>query len=573
MKGVKSKLFLIFSISLLLVVPFASAGIFDYFTGKATSNGCIETDKGIDEFDFGYVFRSGGGSGMADICTNADYVSERYCSDSGNFAVKSIKCEYGCYGGECNTKEECESSEGCKKETRYCRDDGDFYLKGETYLVFPDRAAKGLQSEYFKGVDGCSGNRVEEYACNEAGEVVRRYVTCPEGCNAGACIKGPLYEESLTTTCEETDAGYKIYEKGTLTYSGKSYEDVCYTSSLLTEYHCDPNFGILKKTNTGCQYGCREGVCLTPDSPYAKKIVRTNSEGTQETQSESSPPTTNENEESESSESGGESTDVTSGEEEKSDDIPYTCEDSDGGRDIFVKGRLVEPSTNSDYIDSCLDASSSRDANLNGGNIVLEGSVLREHYCGIDNYKYEYVDCPEGCYDGACLEVTPNSQETGDNGEEGDTSNGEVSSGEDLILCSDLGGVLCSEAELCKGVKNYKADDDSYNSPCCMGVCYLKPTLEEMDSREGLYYYEEEVCSGCLVEGDCYAYGYRLGNEYCSLEGETMLSQKSEKSSCSNNFECQTNLCLQNECVELSVIERIWNFITGRRTSSVSGRR
>lgn len=75
--------------------------------------------------------------------------------------------------------------------------------------------------------------------------------------------------------------------------------------------------------------------------------------------------------------------------------IPYVCTDSDGGKDYFVKGHLVDKAHNADYWDFCLDDT---------GLVVNEAKRLREHYCGPNNYQYNYYDCPNGCVDGACVE-------------------------------------------------------------------------------------------------------------------------------------------------------------------------
>lgn len=79
------------------------------------------------------------------------------------------------------------------------------------------------------------------------------------------------------------------------------------------------------------------------------------------------------------------------------------CSDTDGGIDYNVKGHLIDEGSNADYYDYCLDSNNAEEALQSGGDVVEEGVVLREHYCGEINYQYEYYDCPNGCSDGACL--------------------------------------------------------------------------------------------------------------------------------------------------------------------------
>jgi parallel beta-helix repeat protein len=72
------------------------------------------------------------------------------------------------------------------------------------------------------------------------------------------------------------------------------------------------------------------------------------------------------------------------------------CTDSDGGLDYFKKGVVNDlNSGNVSYTDFCLESGTS-------GAVVDKGEVVREHYCGLNNYQYEYYECPRGCEDGAC---------------------------------------------------------------------------------------------------------------------------------------------------------------------------
>ncbi len=65
---------------------------------------------------------------------------------------------------------------------------------------------------------------------------------------------------------------------------------------------------------------------------------------------------------------------------------------------------------------------------------------------------------------------------------------------------------------------------------------------------------EPVVCDGCSVDGRCLAVGMRLPLRgepvYCSLSGE-LGEQRPLRSSCDNNFECQTNQCSSGICVDL----------------------
>lgn len=67
------------------------------------------------------------------------------------------------------------------------------------------------------------------------------------------------------------------------------------------------------------------------------------------------------------------------------------------------------------------------------------------------------------------------------------------------------------------------------------------------------------ICDGCVLGNKCVFVGYRSNEKYCELTGEFKL-QKEADSSCENNFECSSNLCIANECVNQGLWRRILNF-------------
>ncbi len=57
----------------------------------------------------------------------------------------------------------------------------------------------------------------------------------------------------------------------------------------------------------------------------------------------------------------------------------------------------------------------------------------------------------------------------------------------------------------------------------------------------------------------CEDIGLRNDGKYCSVD-KTLLSQKVSEESCNNNFECRSNVCVADNCVSPSLIERIINW-------------
>lgn len=66
-----------------------------------------------------------------------------------------------------------------------------------------------------------------------------------------------------------------------------------------------------------------------------------------------------------------------------------------------------------------------------------------------------------------------------------------------------------------------------------------------------------DECNGCSREGHCYSYGIRKDRDYCSLSG-TFTEQKNELRSCENNFECASNVCVDNKCVSAGFLKKIF---------------
>ena len=70
--------------------------------------------------------------------------------------------------------------------------------------------------------------------------------------------------------------------------------------------------------------------------------------------------------------------------------------------------------------------------------------------------------------------------------------------------------------------------------------------------------------SGCFEDNKCYPMGYRKSGEYCG-ENNVFLEQKNpedkESLSCTNNFECSSNLCLDGECVSQGFLKGVTDFL------------
>lgn len=69
----------------------------------------------------------------------------------------------------------------------------------------------------------------------------------------------------------------------------------------------------------------------------------------------------------------------------------------------------------------------------------------------------------------------------------------------------------------------------------------------------------KSICMGCLKDKGCYPLGYRKSGEYCS-EDKTFISQLEADSTCDNNFECSSNLCIDGQCISSSFWQKIMSW-------------
>lgn len=68
---------------------------------------------------------------------------------------------------------------------------------------------------------------------------------------------------------------------------------------------------------------------------------------------------------------------------------------------------------------------------------------------------------------------------------------------------------------------------------------------------------------GCELEGQCILPGIRTtvqgSKQYCDINAE-WKKQKTKSESCDNNFECETNLCIDGNCITHNFFQRIFSW-------------
>ena len=226
---------------------FAFALVFGVFLGGCPQEGpsgnggqvvappqefCTDSDGGKNEFAAGTVSSHSGT--FADRCLgNGEMVLEYYC-DGNRVASENIACPPGhkCYSGECR-EIPCSDSDG-----------------GRVYGVAGTVLYDGEQH-----TDTCiDENTLREFYCDNG--VAEEIVQCGAGkkCQDGRCVEAPV--------CIDSDGGQDIYSKGTVTYGGATYEDVCLSHNVVYEYYCEGGAVAVKQIMCPEGEACEGGKCV-----------------------------------------------------------------------------------------------------------------------------------------------------------------------------------------------------------------------------------------------------------------------------------------------------------------------
>ena len=127
----------------------------------------------------------------------------------------------------------------------------------------------GGMNTYKKGVlnhngylysDYCTvSNKVKEYYCGANNEIKSYYSTCPTdySCSDGACVK-----DVEKPSCSDSDGGIIKKTKGSVTYDGKTYDDVCVSDKKVNEYYCGGDTVHNGEYVCDLGYSCSDGACV-----------------------------------------------------------------------------------------------------------------------------------------------------------------------------------------------------------------------------------------------------------------------------------------------------------------------
>lgn len=432
-------------------------------------------------------------------------------------------------------------------------------LLNGTYVVMTDSCINfsnggevaGCSSGILTGVLGQCG--IKDYSCkfmtDSQYHVDAMLFACPNGCADGACLTS---NPDLVGTCTDSDGGKNYYVRGDyLGYYGGTYHmtgtescvalDLAGTvnaSNYLGEAYCEDN--QLNYERYTCPNGCSNGVCITSApkctenwSCGAWSDCNSNNKQTRICTDQNNCGTITNKPTTSQSCSGN-----------------SNCTDSDGGKNYYVRGKATSCSSGT-WGSGC--------AGL--WDMCINSNILSEEYCDGTTPVNINFTCPNGCGNGACLVSNPvptiNCADS-DNGSNiyfrgtvtGTWFNDKTSQASGLSDFCSATGVVQEYSCQSRGDGTYGVVQTGTTCPdgysCSDGACIAVSPVS--------------ACEGCELNNKCYSLGYRLNGSYCA-DGGNFIAQKEKSSTCDNSFECTSNVCVDNQCISQSLIDRIIEWI------------
>jgi hypothetical protein len=338
-------------------------------------------------------------------------------------------------------------------------------------------------------------NFVTEYFCDNPPSYYDNYY-CPNGCQDGACIEGTTPEPTNipTLSCTASEQNLEVTGLKRDDFFRIENEDTDMTFQIMDAYN--HTGGDITKdrvkfidNSSGITYQAiftSEGVgeIIIDGRTYLVSFIDDNNEEIITLKKEWCNPVTT-------------ATQTTP-----------TCTDSDGGNDINIKGEtkgILWDSYPSERIyseveDYCIEENDERWFSISSG--------IAEYFCasGIDDNE-DYVNvngynCPNGCFDGACLA-------------EGTEIIEPIDDPVDIVDDDGL-GVTCLGCVL-------------KNTCLPYGYRFLGEESENLDQSKAFY---------CSIDGN--------------PKEQRTFGSKGNWASCQNNYECESNICSSGECIEVA---------------------
>jgi len=171
--------------------------------------------------------------------------------------------------------------------------------------------------------------------------------------------------------------------------------------------------------------------------------------------------------------------------------------------------------------------------------------------------------CPQNCdyiNDEDCTE--PDHCSTNNDCNDKDISTKDVCSGIPK-KCTNIKIIECAAGDdYCPPNCNYEQDKDcsepdecsndidcNDNNACTSDRCSGKPKKCS----------NERTSSGCDLNDNCVPIGTRTEDKFCDVDN-SFKDQKTKEVSCNNYYECESNICVNSNCIEPNFIQKILNW-------------
>lgn len=119
-----------------------------------------------------------------------------------------------------------------------------------------------------------------------------------------------------------------------------------------------------------------------------------------------------------------------------------------------------------------------------------------------------------------------------------------------------------------------KGGEGGTGSGLSQGLSYMPECMQNSDCSDGnactfdMCYPETGECSnieintGCSHEGKCLPIGVRAENKYCSMDKTMVRQLAGEDESCTNSYQCASNICVNNACIGPSMIQKVMDWFS-----------
>lgn len=441
-----------------------------------------------------------------------------------------------------------------------------YFIKGQTVFT-------NLSVNYF--IDSClNSNVLVETYCNENNIAVKN-VECLYGCNNGACFQPPTLGNSTSSSdyggdmgsClnnpdfwwdQQTNKCYKYFSKELILSSCSDLDggankyiaahtfgfrssfadskdqrirtggkDSCISDNQLIEHYCDSE-GFIRTSYLDCPNGCVNDVCVKGDS-ISEKITCIFKGSKSENEcyiADANSDTTSNN--------WCKGTESCSFEHKGEEGEQLTWKSSCGGYQYTLQDGLEETivfdCSIGENISNQVKESYFRNAywKCENGKEFQQGGESSCNSYGLWK-KYAYSSCNPEDYTQFKIVSFSVSNSCYPN---------------DVQPIADTGKITQSDCD------NYlESCKNGDNDLCIKWETSCKTPDKSNDSSL--------LCKdSCPLDNKCYPFGYRKEGKFCSDSG-AFNEQLKEDSSCDNNFECSSNVCVNSKCISSSLIEKV----------------